>query len=190
MYIVLSASYYTKRQHISLLHNPKSKHDSALISIRNRDVTRAWISTARVRFVDVRNNELCSCTNWDLIETASFRVLHDSWMVRVIAPWSSTTGVVVESTVVAKSAWRLGPGSNPRLVHWCLQPCIIEADHVINEVGSTCKVVIDEVSSHLDELLILSLKSSINSSLQNNAKWRLLTVWQLTFTLNYAPPTP
>ena len=38
-------------------------------------------------------------------------------------------------------------------VHDGPHSCIIEADHVINEVGSTCKVLIDEVSRGQSNLM-------------------------------------
>ena len=44
--------------------------------------------------------------------------------------------------------------------------CIMEAEHVMNEVGSTCNVVVEVSRGQSHELVILSPKSAINSSLQ------------------------
>ena len=46
--------------------------------------------------------------------------------------------------------------------------CIIEAEHVMNEVGSTCKVVVEVSRGQSNELVILSPTSSISLRIMQN----------------------
>ena len=53
-----------------------------------------------------------------------------------------------------------------KVVHDGPHSCIIEAEHVMNEVGTTCNVVVEVSRGQSNELVILSPKSSINLSLR------------------------
>ena len=44
-----------------------------------------------------------------------------------------------------------------------MHSCIIEAEHVMNEIWSTCNVVVEVSRGQSNELVILSPESSINS---------------------------